>query len=235
MVDLKHYYDSRVDSLSPHEHLKQVGHTVGGQVISEADFTAMINDIVEILDLSREDVLLELCCGNGVITKKLSDYVHNIFAIDASKNLIDVALSHNYHESIVYCTGDIFQLQEILTTSERYTKVLMFAALQHFKKEQLSEIIDLIRPFCRPNFKLLLGFVPDVDRRWNFFDTFAKRKKYFLRCLTGQDVMGTWWQKKFIRQVCQEMSLQCEFIDIRDGRYGEKYRFHVLISPVIKI
>lgn len=230
MVDLNEFYDNRAGILFPDDHLKQVGHTVGGKTISEAELKAIVDDIVEILKLSDEDNLLELCCGNGVITKRLSFYVKHIFAIDSSEKLIDVALSKNQNNLISYSMGDILELNELLKPEGNYTKVLMFAALQHFKKEQLSEIINLIRPFCHSDFKLLFGFVPDINKRWCFYDTFDKRKQYLFRRLSNTDVMGTWWNKKFIYRVCAEMSLKCEFIDIPENRYGGSYRFHVLVS-----
>src|SRR5271166_6071040 len=86
--------------------LVQVGKTVGGVPVS-IDFVSLIaNSIRTALKLARADAVLELCCGNGLITFEIAKVCTKITGIDFSEPLIATARQRYARRNICYIVGD---------------------------------------------------------------------------------------------------------------------------------
>jgi hypothetical protein len=55
---------------------------------------------------------------------------------------------------------------------------------------------------------------------------------YVVRKIFGREAIGTWWDKGFIRRICEQLDLLCEFKEQRKELHTSHYRFDVLISRV---
>ncbi len=230
MVDLGKYYNRRVHELGHGSHLLQVGHSINGSAISQLDVDVIINDITNGLSLNKNDSLLDLCCGNGAITHKLSKTCRNIVAIDLSKELISIAKKQFSAENIIYEHRDVYSLTKQFGHSLNINKVLMFAALQHFKKNDLADLLLLIFSICGSDTRIFFGFVTDNSYKWKFHNSPKKKILYYTRRLLKYDKMGTWWQKDYIAEVCHSLNLTCTFQSVLKGCYGYPYRFHCTIQ-----
>ncbi len=228
MADLKSFYDKRVKSLNQNALLEQVGHTVNGQAISQNEFKIIIEDIRNGLQLKAKDKLLDLCCGNGVITKEFSKNCKKITAFDFSEELIKIANNTNAKHNIDYINDDIFNLKTHV--DYKFNKVLMFGSLQHFTPESFSKILKLLKENCESNFILFFGFVIDNHYKWHFYNTMKKKWLYWYRKMMRTDVMGTWWDKMIIEKICCENNLKSQFVEIQKNHYGYPYRFHLIIK-----
>ena len=91
--------------------LKQVGHTERGRAISDAQFRAMLASLRARLDLRTDDVLLDLCCGNGVFTRHLAGHVHHAVGVDFSRDLIAIAEAHHRADNLVYHGQNVKELK----------------------------------------------------------------------------------------------------------------------------
>jgi len=229
MIDLEKFYNDRVKGLGSSEQLEQVGHTVNGKAISNMDFEHLTNLIKTTLKLTSNDRLLDLCCGNGIITKQLSKNCESVYAVDLSGEMINVAEIHNKSNNIEYHSYDILNINNHLPTKTIFSKVVMFGALQHFDKKQLSNIIQTISCHCDNSCRILFGFIPDTEKKWQFYDSIFKKINYFQRRLFRSDVMGTWWEKEYIKKISNQEGFTCEFISINEEHYGYPYRFHAIL------
>jgi 2-polyprenyl-3-methyl-5-hydroxy-6-metoxy-1,4-benzoquinol methylase len=230
MVDLREYYNQRVNNLNKKQFLKQVGHSINGIEISVKELDLIINDILEILAISKDDTLLDICCGNGVITQRLSRHCKSIVAIDLSNKMIDVAKQFNGNSNIRYINCDFLHIEENLNTKTKFSKIIMFAALQHFSHEEFSTIIKKIQFYVGSEFTIMFGFIPNQEYKKAFFSTIRRKVQYLFRKYTNSDVMGTWWNKQELEKSCNKLNLNCEFIEIPINQYGSPYRFHVVIK-----
>jgi ubiquinone/menaquinone biosynthesis C-methylase UbiE len=230
MVDLQNYYDERVKGLNADQQLEQVGHTVSGKAISDQEFDRLIDEIVALLLLDRNDNLLDLCCGNGRITREISNYCNQATAVDFSQEMISNANLLNSGDNIVYYQSDVLQLKSLGLPLNHYSKVLMYGGLQHFTEGKFEDLIALIRVHCSDQFVIIFGFVPNAKRKWDFYDTLAKKIRYLFYRITRRDVLGTWWSKNKISIYTDLAGLSCQFFDVPNGRYGHPYRFHAVIS-----
>jgi hypothetical protein len=66
---------------------------IGGVVLDDAWMAKIAARIAVQLDLQQEDNLLDVCCGNGALSRALLPYCHHMVGIDFSENLIKQAQS----------------------------------------------------------------------------------------------------------------------------------------------
>lgn len=230
MVDLKEFYNNRVNSLKDTEHLRHVGHTQNGKAISQNALENLLKTIAQQLDLTSNDHLLDLCCGNGLITKDLSRNCKNSVGIDLSENMIEIAQKYYADPKINYYVGDISELGKILPLNTKFTKVIIFGALQHFSKNDFPNLLDNILKVSTKEAKIVFGFIPNIKHKWTFYDSWKKRILYFWRKTTKTDVMGSWWDKNYLHEQCKKKGLTSTDIDISVGQYGYPYRFNLVIE-----
>ena len=78
---------------------KQVDMTVNGKEAGDIQVDLRVKGIMDNLSLKKSDILLDICCGNGMITSRLASYVSYIYAVDFSEGLINIANSTNKKEN----------------------------------------------------------------------------------------------------------------------------------------
>ncbi|PTW55740.1 methyltransferase family protein [Breoghania corrubedonensis] len=230
MNKLADFYEARVAHTAPDDLLSQVGHTEGGHPIDAKQLAYITGRIAELLDLRPDDRLLDLCCGNGAITRCLAPRAGSITAIDLTPALIATARCHAAAANISYDVGDAltYGLAE-RPPGDHFDKVLVYAALQHFRKSQLNDLIDSISGCTRSGACVVLGFVPERSRRGTFFKTPRQKATYLLRLLFGRDHIGTWWRRRDIARVCRARGIACSFHEIAPVLRAANHRFDIVL------
>ena len=208
---------------------RQVGHTIDGKPYSGDQFAAMLASIVSRLELSGGDSLLDICCGNGLITCKLATLCHQVAAVDFSPSLVEVAKRHHAAPNITYQCFDALALAGARLRPDRFSRVLMYAALQHFQVEDLAPLLRGVCQHATDESVILFGGVLDLGRKFNFLDTPEKRAMYERYCAEGKDRLGTWWDATYVTDVCESLGLVCNIHYEEDGRPGGHYRFDAVI------
>lgn len=230
MTDWENYWANYPKTVGEDEYQKQVNNTVKGEPYSQEDFNAMVLGLCERLDLQKNDVLLELCCGNGIVTVELAQKCRQVLGVDFSEPLIEVANRVHRPDNVSYQRFDILKLDQLLTSKEKFfNKILLHAALQHFQPESFKSIlVNMLKLTSEPKL-ILLSSIPDSSKKWHFFNTPQRKLKHLYYKFSGKDVMGTWWDQKFIKKVCQELNLNCEFYSESVDKPAAYYRFDVKI------
>ena len=113
MGDWKTFWELYPRRAHDNDLLKQVGRTVHGKPISSLQFSTMLGDIFNLLELDRNDVVLDLCCGNGVITKEVAKKCKHVVGIDFSDYLIQQANKSNKLANVEYRNLDVRELGRI--------------------------------------------------------------------------------------------------------------------------
>lgn len=111
MKDWKSFWQNyrNIEIKSKDDLLYQVGKTVEGKVIAKEQFDLDVAEIVNLLELNKNDVVLDLCCGNGLLCFGLSEIVNHIIGVDFSETYINNAKTHNSEINIKYFMLDIFE------------------------------------------------------------------------------------------------------------------------------
>jgi SAM-dependent methyltransferase len=185
----------------------QVGKTVQKKPVPPEVFEAMVRQVVEGLRLAPGEFLIDLCCGNGLVTHVLSRCVGEILAIDFAEHLIAAARRFKAADNIRYEVGDVETALRALVPRPP-DKVLMNDSLGYFTPESFGRVLDTLAGLVagRPLMVMVTG-VPGYEYRWNFYDTPERRARYETLEREGDerfDGMGRWWRQTELEAVGRE-------------------------------
>lgn len=211
----------------------QVGKTINKEPISDAIFERLLDNIIQTLDLNKSDNLLEMCCGNGIVTKPLSLFCKNIYAFDFTNHLINTAKGNSFATNIVYKIGDAKEsFLNLFDFQEKPNKLLMCFSLGYFTTDDLSKMIE----YLNDNLDSYLFYITDIPNdnlKWNFYNT-DERKEFYYSLIKKGDLsnngMGKWWNYDEINTIAANHSLTCE-IEKQTEIYD--YRMNVLFTKEI--
>ncbi|GAA4155671.1 hypothetical protein GCM10022217_13920 [Chryseobacterium ginsenosidimutans] len=208
----------------------QVGKTANRAPISKEVFENIVMDITEKLELKKTDILLEMCCGNGLFTFPLSHMVEYIYAFDFTKSLIDNALKFKSNRNIEYAVGNGKEDFTRIFKNELPTiqKFLINDAIAYFSPKDVELIIERISTISK-DFKFYLTNIPNDENKWNFYNT-PERKANYEKAIRSGDVflsgMGRWWTKSEFITIAENFNLKIKIFD-QTNEYS--YRMSILL------
>lgn len=181
---------------------QQVGKTVGGKGISKSQTRVLVDDIVNKLYLEKNDRLLDLCCGNGLITERLADHVRETVGLDFSRPLIEQA-QKNPKRKAKYWLHDVKQLDWFLVKQgKKFTKILSYEALAFFTPNEVEKLFVDMRKISTDNTRVMLGSILDVSCKLKFFNTRRRKLNYLKAVLMGKELgLGRWWNLEDLLQI----------------------------------
>lgn len=211
----------------------QVARTVNKRPIEKAIFDGIVAQIINDLDLTGSDVLVDFCCGNGLFTYELRDHAAKIIGVDFSQNIIDTANKFKSAPNITYCLGSVVTyLKDFKEKWPQVTpaKYLMNDSLAYFTPKDLEAMLVQIKDNSR-DFKFLLRGAPNDELKWNYYNTEERKAVYLANIAKGDltnDGLGNWWLKDDILRVCNKLNLACE---IRNQQLPvSDYRMDIIIT-----
>ena len=171
----------------------QVLRTLNKEPISNDIWEFTLTTIENAIEPKKDDNLLELCCGNGLISRHLSPKVKNITAIDISVELINTIDTSKY-SNIKALDSDI----RCLTYDDKaFDKIIIYAGIQYLNYSETIKLFEQIYTWLKPGGILFIGDIPDKDKLWAFYNTPEREAVYFNNTKEEIDVVGTWFEKDF--------------------------------------
>lgn len=229
-MNWKEYFTQRASLFGETEFLQQVHKTVAGQPITQAQFAAQLSDIKNALELSKDDYVLDMCCGNGIITTEMAEFCHAIVGVDFSDPLIEIANKYNKPENATYYCMSVLDKKITSISNKPFTKIFMYEALQHFSKDDFRTLLEIIMEISNPNSVTFFGGIPDIDKLWDFYDTEERREQYRIMKSKNQEAIGTWWEKNEIIDVCLQNGFKCEIVLQNSILHSSRYRFDACLT-----
>ena len=230
MVDWYEYWNTAPGKAGERDFLKQVGRTVNGKPIPEGNVNLIVADVVSKLNLQETDSLLDLCCGNGLITAQLSPYCRHITAVDFSEQLIGIANHYFKCPNITYAIADVRQLPEKLC-KKPVTKILMNCGIQHFAVNDVYQLFKNLKKKQSDRVPIFLTSIPDKGRLWNFYNTPERRDEYHRRIHDGTEAIGTWWYQAEFADMASSCGYTAECFQQNPDLDTAHYRFDALLYP----
>lgn len=232
----KFWHNYRLISINnDNDLLYQVGKTVAGEVIKKKQFNILIDEICMLLNLKNEDNVLDLCCGNGIITYELAKKVNHITGVDFSETFIENAKKHKSNFNINFLLYDVKKLNEIIPQLKtvEFNKIIIYDALAYFNADEINKLLKtILELFGNRNFTILFASILDKNKRWNFFNTFFRKINYFIniKLFRNNKGLGKWWTEKEILAICKANKLYCKIYDQNKLLYTSHYRINAVIK-----
>ena len=190
------------------DHLRQVGRTIGGAPISAEQLDLTIQAIRTRLRVEPRDVILDLCCGNGMVTSALASFCDRIVGIDFSEPLIAIARECYAPSNVSYQLLSAGDLADSPLSRQPFTKILMSDALQFFSRDDFEQLLTAVAALpSRPQL-MMFGGVPYRAYRSRWLNTPGKQMRYWRYRLTGRDLLGTWWTERDFVSACTAAGFQ---------------------------
>jgi SAM-dependent methyltransferase len=230
-MDWKRFWNTDPRVLSGNDLLVQVGKTVNGTPIRQQLLDVIAAQIVEKLEIGPGEDVLDLCCGNGIITRRYAPQCRSVHAIDFSEPLIEAARLHCGLPNISYRLGDVCALPDDIRMI-RFDKILMYEALQNFQPEQAEALFAFMANSASDRAPIFIASVPDREDMARFYDTDERRAAYAKRVADNNDRMGRWWLKMDLADICAAHGYSVEFSRPHESLPVSHYRFDALCRPL---
>ncbi len=180
--------------------------------------------ILKLLEIKTDEQILDVCCGNGLITDYIFQKGFDISGVDFSAMMIENAKRNNQH--IKYFKQDAFALQ----LGEQFNKIFIAFSFQYFNSYDKGKIVitNLIK-HAKPGALLLLTDIPDKSK-WNvFYNSFLKKLFFVKQKITGSQIMGKFWNQTELQSICESLGVKGEVIQQPADLPYSHYRFDYLI------
>jgi cyclopropane fatty-acyl-phospholipid synthase-like methyltransferase len=205
----------------------QVGRTLKGVPVSLEIWERTLNHLRISLSLKTDDHLLDICAGNGLISSDFSQYVEKITSLDVSERLLLEIKKLNI-PNIKIVLGD---LRDIEFPENSFSKIVFYFALQHFTENETVRIFLKISRWLKKDGICYIGDIPDIDRKWNFYNTTEREGMYFSMIRNDDLHIGSWFKKDFLLKLANFSGfLSADIFDQEEWMINSKYRFDLVLK-----
>lgn len=221
-------YDQHARSCSPDDFWGQVKRTVRGQPVNEEQIGMIINAVRTHVDLNHNDILLDLACGNGALTRLLFNDCAGCVGVDLSEYLIAVA-KENFEAlpDYAFIHQDAGTYVNEATNAEQFTKVMCYGAFQCFPPEVAKQVLStLYRKFVNVE-KVFIGNLPDKDLADAFFIEYPPAEGLLDDFASP---LGMWRTKEEFAALANAAGWKISFLRMPKEFYGAHYRYDVVLT-----
>ena len=231
MRDWQAYWHQRPRQFEATSFRRQVDRTIEREPQSDAEISLVAGEAMRTLGLEPSDHLLDLCCGNGLITSVFAETCASVTGVDYSDGLIEIAREHFARENVHYCLSSVLDLTtELFPDGTRFSKVVMVESLQYFEVSQLPRLLDAVGSVSTQGVRIVFTGVPDQDRIGSFYDTPERQAEYQERKIEGREALGYWWRSEDIVRVAESRDMGCQILPQDPALNTAHYRFDVRLG-----
>ncbi|RSK40519.1 class I SAM-dependent methyltransferase [Mangrovimonas spongiae] len=224
----KNYYNDKKVVNRNRDLQINVSRTRGGLKVGDVVWMKTVNYIIELLSINQDSSVLELCCGNGLIIGEIAKKCKLALGVDYSEILLNQLMENFDSENLEIINSDI---KDYKISKNKFDAIIIYFSLQHFNEKESYELISKCLKSLKVNGKILLGDIPDLDKKWAYIDKPTYQVDYFKRIQEDKPMIGYWYQKDFFKAM-NSCFPKTSFIILKQPDYqiNSDYRFDVLIE-----
>jgi ubiquinone/menaquinone biosynthesis C-methylase UbiE len=193
----KRYWDQHAQQVGSDDPLRQVLRVVNRQPIGEQAFKLVADNVIQLLEIDPSHVVLDLCCGNGLLSAAIEPYASQIVAADFCERLLEDVRSRTTAKT----TTMIADARMVDFPPASFDRVLIAAALQHFEQDEVIRMFRQMVRALRPRGILVATDIPDAARKWAFHDSVEREDDYFRNEAEGTPILGTWFDRTWLEKL----------------------------------
>jgi cyclopropane fatty-acyl-phospholipid synthase-like methyltransferase len=202
---------------------------VQGRPTGEPDIATTTEAILAGLALDGSETVLDICCGNGMISQRIAAHCKRLIGVDYSAPLTQLAARRYPASNIRYVTSDALQLDAAAIGAVAIDAAFMSFAFQYFDADRATILLRRLKSIASRSFRLFLEGVPDKDRLFCFYNTPERAAEYHRRKADGTEAIGEWWDARSLIEVSEAEGYTCRPIAQDPSRVNAHYRFDALL------
>ena len=224
----KSYYNN-IKIVNRNEDLQiNVSRTRGGLKVEDEVWIKTINYMLDLLSINQDSSVLELCCGNGLIIGEIAKKCKFACGVDYSEILLNQLKGNFKSENLIAINSDI---KEYELSNNKYDAIIIYFSLQHFNEKEAYSLISRCIKSLKTNGKILIGDIPDLDKKWQYINKPNYHVDYFQRVLEDKPMIGYWFQEDFFKAMNSCFpNTSFEILKQPDYQINSSYRFDLLIE-----
>jgi len=224
----KFSYDEHARTCAPDDFLGQTRRTVQGVPVSDDQIHMIVKAINSGLGLRPDDLLLELACGNGALSRFFFDSCKCYLGVDLSEYLISVAKKN--FEVLPKYRFAVQGAAEYVSREphpEGFSKVLCYAGFQYFSADEAAKILrTLFEKFINVQ-TVFIGNLPDKERAAKFYKEKQPCAEELSDCSTA---IGVWRTESEFARLVSDTGWKVRFSNMPAEFHGSYYRYDALLS-----
>lgn len=185
---------------------RQVARVRNQRQLGAEDTNMVVDHLARLLDLQPTDRLLDLCCGNGLLTRKFAKKCDGVLGIDLAPAMIESARKHSTDSNLLYVQGNATEANDLVDGP--FDKILLQFSFQYLSRKEGQKAIQGMKQLLKPGGVIVLGDVPDRSKLAVFYPAFGARLKYHLQRWRGTDQMGKFWSEVEMNQIREGMRVE---------------------------
>lgn len=207
---------------------RQVRRTVGGRAVDEDQIQMIVDAIVTGLQLSPGDVLLDLACGNGALSARVSFFCDELIGIDYSDYLISVAEEYFAKPPRQrFLCQDVASFVEGTCEAGRFTKILCYGSFAYFTPDDATSMLRGIADRFDRVTTVLLGNLPDRRRARDFY---SDGEPPAPTMDSPTSAVGIWRTEEDVTELANSCGWHASFQRMPDNYYAAHYRFDAILT-----
>ncbi|MBX2982311.1 MAG: class I SAM-dependent methyltransferase [Flavobacteriales bacterium] len=228
MSSWKERYNDPAHHATPDAQLN-VGRTKGGESILPHVWSRTVDDIVQTCNINSDSVVLELCCGNGMLLGPVAKLCSEAIGVDFSAPLIS-ELERNFGDVVTAYLADALEYE---CPRRDLDVILVYFSIQHFSERDALLLIERSIPWLKQGGRLFVGDVPDEAVKWDYINKPEFRKDYFTRLKSDTPKIGHWFRREFFQGLADHLpQVRVEVLDQPAHHINSDIRFDVLITKL---
>ena len=205
----------------------QVLRTFNKQDINDDKWNLTLSHVIKYLDLRTSDIVLDLCCGNGLITREISKKCMSVTAVDISDELIsEINVESNNNIKII-----VQDIRDVEFENNTFSKVIIYAGIQYLNYKETLLLFKAVYNWMKIDGIFFIGDIPDINRIWHFYNTKQRESIYFNSIEEEAPIVGTWYNKDFLQKLANYCSFkEVEIIEQHKDMIYSHFRFDMYMK-----
>jgi hypothetical protein len=228
-TDLK-FYKEYPKTCEPDDFWGQVKRTVNGKPVTQDQIDMIVQVACNTLNLSKNDRLLDLCCGNGALTRYFFDACSGGLGVDFSEYLINIAKNNFIKRS-----DEKFLLQDVVEFAKTYeypklfSKAICYGSFMFLPHEAAYDLLYYIRRRFPRISKIFIGNLPDKSKMDHFFSKHAYTPG--VENDPGSPI-GIWHDEREFILMSKKTGWKTVITRMPPEFYGSHYRYDAILTPL---
>jgi 2-polyprenyl-3-methyl-5-hydroxy-6-metoxy-1,4-benzoquinol methylase len=208
----------------------QVGRTVGGRGLPEAEVALLVTELRRLGQPAASHRALDLCCGNGMLTRRVWRECARVTGVDISEPLLQVACrSHAGDPGLTFVREDLSTCAFAGLPGAPFDRISMVESLQYFHPEDALAWMAGLMTSLSDTFRMVCSGIPDADQFEAFADTPERREAMLHLRATAGDPFGYWWTIPEAQELASRLGLQSSISRPHPSLSIAHYRFDLVL------